>query len=358
MKRRIIVVGILTLICLSHPFNGVTGKEPLPLPQGSSGDAYYQQGNNLLKAQRCSEAVEAFMRAIDLRPFTGAYNDLGRAYMCLTKFPEAEAAFKQALRLNSNNTLALYNLGVAYCHQIKIEDARNVMLELQYRNSQLASELQTEINEALAAQKQLDEAESAIEGAKKALAELKRKNHIADGDRLREIGQYLQAIESYRKAISISPSSESYNGLGLAYLELEQYPNAASNFRQAIKLQPSDPVHHYNLAVAFFDMEEYEKSKTSAKEALRLKPDYAEATNLLGAGYFRLKQYPEALAEFQKAIRLAPNDPQINHNLGKTYFVMGRKLDAERIYRKLLTLDKESAQRLYQVMHPSAKKSN
>jgi tetratricopeptide (TPR) repeat protein len=93
-------------------------------------------------------------------------------------------------------------------------------------------------------------------------------------------------------------------------------------------------------------MEQYEKARATLAEALRLRPDYADAINLLGFAYFRLKQYSEATAQFQQAIRLAPDNTVAHYNLGKTYFLMGRKEEAQQIYRKLLTLDKEMAEKL------------
>jgi tetratricopeptide (TPR) repeat protein len=324
----------LILLCLTSPL----------LAQSNTAQGYYEQGNNYLKAERCLEAVEAFKRAIALIPASGAYNDLGRAYMCLIKYSEAEASFKQALRLKPSNVIALYNLGLAYAGQTKIEEAKSVWRELQPKDPELARKLQFEIGRA-------SEADTIIASAKKALEEIKSgRRDLADGDKYREANDYIKAIDSYKKSIANRPSSAAYNGLGLAYLYLKQYPNAISAFQQAIHLEASESTFHYNLATVYFEMGQYEKSRTSAKESIRLNPGDADAINLLGVANVRLKQYPAAIAEFQEAIRLKPNDPQLHHNLGKTYFLMGRRVEAQRIYKKLLTLDKDWAQKLSEAM--------
>ena len=356
MKIRTIVVGIVTLLCLT-PYHRIAGKEPPPASQANA-EAYYEQGNNYMRENRCAEAVEAFRKAIALRPSTAAYNDLGQAYFCLNKYPEAEASLKQAIRINPNNVLALFHLGVVYARQIKIEDANNILLELRSKDPGRAKELQDEIGNARVASGRLDEVGRAIESAKKAVSDMHKGNaYVAEGDKYSEAKDYLRAIEAYKKGISLNPSSDAYNGLGLAYFALKQYPDAISAFAQAIRMRQHQGFHH-NLAAAYIEMGQYEKSQGSSREALRLQPDYVDAINLLGVAHFRLKQYPEAVAEFQRAIRLRPNDGVLYHNLGKTYFLMGRKQEAQRVYSKLLTLDKESAQALYEVLNPTPKKKS
>ena len=355
MNIRTIVFGIVTLTCLT-PYHRLAGKEPPP-PSQSNADSYYEQGNDYLRANRCSEAVEAFTKSIALRPSTGAYNDLGRAYFCVEKYPEAEASFKQAIRINSNNTLALLNLGVFYARRVKIEDANNVLLELRSKDPGRAKELEDEIGNARLAKRQMDEADRAIAGAKKAFEELSKGNAlVAEGNKYSEAKDYVKAIDAYKKAISLSPSTAAYRGLGLAYAALKQYQNALSAFHEGSRKQPRDANLHYNLAGAYFYLEQYEKAESSAREALRLKPDYADAVNVLGLVKQRLKQYPEAVAEFEKAIVLSPTKGQYYHNLGKTYFLMGRKEDAQGVYKKLVTLDKAWAQQLYDVLNPPPRK--
>jgi tetratricopeptide (TPR) repeat protein len=356
MKIRTVVVGILTLMFLSQPYHRIEGKQPSPPTQTNTAQAYWEQGNEYLKADRCAEAVEAFKKALAISEATAAYNDLGRAYLCLAEFPKGETSFKQALRIRPNNLSALYNLGVAYARQVKIEQANMVLRELQSKDPEAAKKLQIEIGYA-------HETDRALESAKKLFEAMREKrekeaNYMAEGNKYFETKDYVRAIEAYKKAISVRPSSEAYNALGVTYDALKQYSNAVSAFQEAIRIKPDDHESHYNLAAVYAEMGEYEKSEGSSREALRLKPDYADAINMLGVVASRRKQYAEAVTEFERAIRLTPNDGVFYHNLGKTYFLMGRKEDAQRVYRKLLTFDKESARRLYEVMNPPSRKRN
>jgi tetratricopeptide (TPR) repeat protein len=335
-------------MCLGPTVCRIIG-HPVSAPFQESAQSYWEKGNELLRSDRCDEAVEAFRKALAISPASGAYNDLGRAYMCLNEFSKAEASFKQALRIKPENVNALYNLGVAYAHQVKIDEAKNVLRALQSRDPEKANELETEIREARVAASRLAETDTALNSANALFS-------VTAGNKYYKSEDYVRAIEAYKKAISYRPSKNAYSGLGLAYEAVKQYPNAVAAFQEAIHLEPGDPELHCNLATVYLQMGELEKTENSAREALRLKSDYVDPMNLLGVVQFRRKEYALAVSQFQKALRLEPNDPVINHNLGKTYFLMGRRTEAESIYRKLLTLDKEQAQKLYEVMHPPAKK--
>jgi len=347
MRIRTTLVGIVALVYLCQPGQRIVAT---PLFQGSA-EYYYQQGNEYLKADKCAEAVDSFKRAIAISPASGAYNDLGRAYMCLLKFSDAETSFKQALRIKPENVNALFNLGIAYAHQVKIDEANNVRRQLERIDPEKAKRLQSEITEASEAGRQIDE-------DKKILRAALEKADITEGDKFYDAKDYVKAIESYKKAIARRPSSYAYNGLGLSYDALKQYTNAVSATEEAIRLEPGDSQLHYNLAFVLIHMEAYEKAEGPIREALRLQPDFVDAINLQGVVYNKRKQYAEALVQFQKALRLKPNDPIITHNVGKTLFQLGRKAEAEQVYKKLVTLDKESAQKLYDFMHPAAVKKD
>lgn len=175
--------------------------------------------------------------------------------------------------------------------------------------------------------------------------------YLTDGKKALDAADYPKAVEAYKKAISLEPSSTAYDGLGVAYFELKQYGAAVAALQQAIRLEPTDALLHTNLADAYMQMAQYEKAKLSLREALRLKPDHVDTLNLLAVVHFRLKEYSEAAGLFEQAICVQPKNSVLLHNLGKTYFMMGRKEEAKQIYNSLLTIDKVQAQNLYEVMH-------
>ena len=338
MRFPTIVFAVLTFACLNHV---------APVAAQSSAQDYYDQGKSYLEANRCAEAVDSFKRAIAILPGSPPYNALGRAYDCLNKYEEAVGAFKQAIRLDPNNRSALFNLGVEYASHSKLDEARAILPVLRPRDADRAKELEKVIADAIEAGGRIDDARQAL---------YERKEYLDQARKYRDAHDYLKAIEAYKKSISYVASSDAYVELGVCYVEIKQSANAVQAFQEGIHLAPSDSVLHFDLASAYLDLGEFEKAKVSAKESLRLKGDDVDAINLLGVVHVRLKEYAEAIPLFEKAVRLQPTDGLYQHNLGKTYFMMGRKADAERVYNKLLTLDKVQAQKLYEAMHPPISK--
>jgi tetratricopeptide (TPR) repeat protein len=123
-------------------------------------------------------------------------------------------------------------------------------------------------------------------------------------------------------------------------------PNAPSQ-------QPPDG----NAEAYFAEGEKYYQAKDYAKaippfrEVVRRNPGHANAWGRLGLSYFVLKQYQDALAAFQQCLRLVPNNADVEYMLGLTHFGLGQKEAALEAYRKLQPLNKEEAQRLYDVIN-------
>lgn len=70
-------------------------------------------GNPAALTALLPEGIAAYRRALDLRRDAKTWNNLGVALDLLNRFPEAEAAFSEALTLDPDYALAWFNLGAA-----------------------------------------------------------------------------------------------------------------------------------------------------------------------------------------------------------------------------------------------------
>ncbi len=142
------------------------------------GVAYHKKG-------MCKEELEAYKQAIRINPdCTMARYNLGVAYGESGRYEEAVEAFKKVIRINPDFPMACYNLGVAY-------------------------------------------------------GNLGR-------------GMYKEAIEAYKQAIRIDPDyAKAHSSLGAAFIGAEMHKDAIVAFKQAIRINPDYAKAHYFLGVTY-----------------------------------------------------------------------------------------------------------
>jgi len=167
-----------------------------------------------------------------------------------------------------------------------------------------------------------------------------------------KIGRYEQAIESCQEAIQLKPDfAEAYSNLGWSYQRVGRYEEAIQACKQAIRLKPDFSPAHYNLGNSYAALKKYEQAIDSYKEAIRIQFDYAEAHLDLGAAYFYESRLEEAVVSYQQAIRLKPSLAEAHLNLGMAYLRLGDRGSAIEEYRILKDLDKELANRLFNLIY-------
>jgi tetratricopeptide (TPR) repeat protein len=166
------------------------------------------------------------------------------------------------------------------------------------------------------------------------------------------ISRYDEAIESCRKAIQLKPDLyEAHNNLGWSYQRLGHYQEAIQSCKEAIRLKPDFALAHYNLGNNYSALKKYEEAIDSYREAIRIKFDFAEGHLDLGAVYFHTGRFEEAILSYKQAIRLKPSLGEAHLNLGMSYLKLGDKGSAIEEYKILKELDKELANRLFNLIY-------
>lgn len=117
--------------------------------------AWVQLGNDFFDSRQPQKAVEAYGRALELRPTDpDVLTDQGVMYRDLGQFDKAVANFQKANQLQPKHVQSLFNLGVVYLHDL--------------RQPKKAIEAWTKVIEVAPQSEQAAQARGAIEEAKKA----------------------------------------------------------------------------------------------------------------------------------------------------------------------------------------------
>jgi tetratricopeptide (TPR) repeat protein len=166
---------------------------------------------------------------------------------------------------------------------------------------------------------------------------------VVRGMALEGLKRHHEAIDSFIKGIDAKPKEVAlaWEWLASIYHELGLIPEAVSAFRQALQLAPNDDSTKIQFGLTLeqgnrFDdaLALFEKLKTS-----NLKDPVA--WRQIGYVYSFRGQDELAIPAFEESLKLDQKQPKVWYSLMRSYHVTGRKDDENRVYPKLLSLDKE-----------------
>ena len=159
------------------------------------------------------------------------------------------------------------------------------------------------------------------------------------GLKLRQRGNYAEAIASFEKAAKLDPSNLSgrilwgwtlhlaeketeasevlqqvlaqdannipaLNALGIVYLVSGNLTDAVKTHQQAVSLNPKNEIAHYNLALAYQRLKDYDPALIHAKEATQLEPNNPHTWVAIALVYWDKGDKSQAKAMYQRAINL------------------------------------------------------
>jgi tetratricopeptide (TPR) repeat protein len=307
-----------------------------PLSEASSGsaDAYFEQGQHCLDAQRYEEAIASLTRALQLQPnFTPAYLSLAIAYGSLLRRMEQIEALKQAIRLQPDFAWAHAFLGLAYVQIGETAAAAREYEILKTLDPTLAEKLPQSIREIRPSSSSLPVAPAREQQA------VGRKAPIVSASMtilflVFFIAVYLILSRDDRR----SPSAREKE------LETPVIP-APSNPLVALGRQYVLEMIAYAETEGGVSNEKKLMEAKSRIDELRLAKPIAsgqekKVAELVSAGLARLReaQFAEAIRVFQEAARVAPDNNEILENLGDAYLRNGDLGEAQQTLLSVLVL--------------------
>jgi tetratricopeptide (TPR) repeat protein len=334
-------------------FKGAVGayNRVIELSPGNA-DAYRKLGALYVKMQRYADAVPILEKAIELDPSRKELlYDLATAYEEGKDFAKAAGAYEKYLGLKPESPWSgLLHLGLCRM-QLNEYDAAAAAFEeagkLQPNDVKTAFSLA----EAYAKGRKLDKAEEAY----RALAGINPDGATTYYGKIiqmyDEAGQYDKAIDAARKVIEINPNNElAVFNLGIMYLKLQRYDEAVRAFQDALAIKPDYATALYNIGYSYSLAKKWKESIAGFQKYTELIPEDPLGYLNVGVGYMMLKNFEGALGPLRKCIELKPDNAVAYYNLAIVYLNLKDTYSAREVYKTLLTLNPEYAERLKKLL--------
>ena len=150
--------------------------------------------------------------------------------------------------------------------------------------------------------------------------------------------QNKQAEEMFIKAKSIDPYSEqSYNFLGLLYLQEGLLEKAEDMLKRAIAIEPMYPEALRNLGKLYLRQDRFDEASIYLRRTLSFDVNQPYTWYLLGMAQYFSGKIVESITSYENAFSMEPNLPvEAHYNLGVAYHETSRYLEAVRSYEEVL----------------------
>ena len=265
----------------------------------------YEKGRVYQQKGRLPEAERAYKKAIKInRDFVEAHNNLGNILLDRGRLKEAAASFRNAVKLQPDHSMLLVNLG-------------NVL------------QLLGEFEQAIECFQKVFKQDPKFVGA-----------YINAGNAFRSLGRLDEAKAAYRQAIKIEPrNADGFNNLGSLLIAQSEFDDAVDNFTKAIEIDSRHRGAYNGLGNALLARGELDPAIAAYQKAIEIDPLHKDAHNGLGNALNDQGQKAEAILCYQKAIEIDARHEQAFNGLGNALSDMGESEKAIAAYRQAIEIN-------------------
>lgn len=161
------------------------------------------------------------------------------------------------------------------------------------------------------------------------LSKLSLPQLLSEANRLRQAGEYQEALAAYDQAITRNSTiPEAHWGRCYSLNKLQRSTDALSACDRALVLKPNYPEALSSKGYALERQKNYQQAFQSTEQAIKLNPKFAEAWSNQGVALLELNRPSEALKAFEEATTLKPNYAEAWANRGAALWRLKRYDDA------------------------------
>jgi predicted O-linked N-acetylglucosamine transferase (SPINDLY family) len=294
-------------------------------------------------------AIDRIGQAIDADPGRPElYNSLGNVYRALGCPVEALGAFREAVRLNPDFSIAYHNLGLVLSEQSQASGAiacfeRAVQLDQKNLHAWI------NLGAALMDRGELDEAATCFKSALK--LDAKNATGLVQLGRCQaRAGRIDEAITAFEEALETGGDSlELLRELAAGYLQAGRSADAEAVYRRAVSRNPVDANLLLNLAQALKDQKKFGEAIDWYHRGLSVEPQNANAHYALARALHLCDRFEEAIVAYRRALSLGFKEPQAIYHLGNACKSLKRLNEAVEAYLETLERDPDFVPALYQL---------
>jgi tetratricopeptide (TPR) repeat protein len=281
----------------------------------------------------------------------------GRIFTQLSRYEEAENAYKTALSINPEHQGAWFNIGNNYFRRRRFREALNYYHreEENYPSPSLYVHMAQSYGN-------LDRADSAIYAYKQALAQDSSyaPAHVWLGQLYKDQGDYQRALEHTRRALTLDSTNLQYRFfVGTLLLRTDRPKEAIAHLEQVARAQPYHYAAHYNLGRAYARLGQEEQaqeylavadtlqqaqSKIARLETMaRENPDQPKHWLDLAQALQDVGRLQHARKAYNIALSMVPGNVGIRNNLANIALALGDTTGAISRYKDILRRDSAQA---------------
>lgn len=266
------------------------------------------------------------------------FSGVGEYYMDRDNYDQAIDVFREAIDLDSTNSVARSGLSEALAlkgNKLLVQDqfpiARKFFEEALIYNERNApayfglAEVLTELDQNTAAAANYEKALQ----FDKDLTEI----YVPLGILYFQAGDIPKADSLLNKAVAIDANdAQSQYYVGLVRTAQGRDREALAAFNKAKALDPKMAEAFYNSGEANARLNNNREAVVDFERAISLRSNYFEALFGLGSAYFELGDYPKSIDAYERAKRLRNDNAEVAANLGDVYRQTGDFNKAETNY--------------------------
>ena len=283
----------------------------------------FQRGAVAMKNQRPSDAEAAFREAVRLAPsLADAHMDLGLVLGREGKLDEAIESLKTALHLNPRIEGAHMFLGI-FLHQANRQDEARTALQQEISQSPNNAEALT----------WLGMVELAAGHPEKAVGPFDRAAELQPDDlnvlEYRGRAHNLVARDSYARMARLDPTNWHVHRVQAElYADEGRHTDAITEYEEAIKLEARNPDLYEGLGDEYRKTNQLDAAQHSYAKELELSPKSAVAMYDLGSIEVERGNYAVGVPLLQTMLMSFPGSPVAEYYLGRGLAALGNDADA------------------------------